>query len=127
MHDCGNCNQQCSTCGGCNGCGGSLTMTSGEITVLKLFGQIPFLPVARCADTMEPVFLEETQYTPREYTLILQHLEAKGLIRIDYDKPMQGADMSKYEGYPIHGSMALTARGQQVLDLLDIQGEILPE
>ena len=30
--------------------------------------------------------------------------------------------MSAYTGYPVHGSIALTARGQTVLDMLEIQG-----
>ena len=37
-------------------------------------------------------------------------------------EPLPGADMSAYRGYPVHGSIALTARGQQVLELLDVQG-----
>ena len=49
-------------------------------------------------------------------------LEKKGLICIDFEKPLRGADMSAYKSYPIHGSMALTARGQQVLDILEKQG-----
>jgi hypothetical protein len=56
------------------------------------------------------------------YSLILQSLEKKQLISIDYNCPLFGADMSAYEGYPVHGSMALTGRGQAVLDLLDKQG-----
>ena len=43
------------------------------------------------------------------------------LIDISYD-PLPGADMRAYKGYPVHGSMALTARGQQVLELLEVQG-----
>ena len=30
--------------------------------------------------------------------------------------------MSAYQGLAIHGSIALTARGQEVLDVLDKQG-----
>lgn len=97
-------------------------MTEEELTVLRLFGQIPFLPVARRADSTEPVFLEEKDFSVEEYGQILKHLEAKGLIRIDYDKPLPGADMSAYSHYPVHGSMALAARGQQVLEFVDIQG-----
>lgn len=122
MHECGNCSGNCSGCSGCSGCGGSLSMTQEELTVLHLFAQIPFLPVARRLDSTEPVFLEEQAFSVQEYGRILQHLEAKRLIRIDYDQPLPGADMSAYSDYPIHGSMALTARGQRVLELMDIQG-----
>ena len=57
-----------------------------------------------------------------EYSLILQCLEKKALISIDYGKPLVGADMSAYKGYPVHGSFALTERGQQVLEMLEVQG-----
>ena len=30
--------------------------------------------------------------------------------------------MGLYPEYPVHGSMALTQRGQQVLELLELQG-----
>ena len=60
--------------------------------------------------------------TPEEYSLILQVLEKKGLISIDYDAPLSGADMEKYSAYPVHGSMALTAGGQSVLETLETQG-----
>ena len=36
----------------------------------------------------------------------------------------ESADMSAYSGYPVHGSMALTARGQQVLEQLERTGAI---
>ena len=90
--------------------------------MLGQLSQTPFLPVARKADDMIPVYLEQTDYTREQYSLVLQHLEAKGLISIDYDKPLGGFDMGAYQGFPVHGSFALTARGQQVLDLLQLLG-----
>ena len=71
---------------------------------------------------MNPVYLEEDLYSREEYSLILQCLEKKGLISLDYDKPLAGASMEAYRGYPVHGSMALTQRGQKVLELLELQG-----
>ena len=113
----------CGNCKGCGGCApGPLELNRGELAVLESFSQFGFLPVARKVDDMTPVYLEEQAYTPEEYSLILQCLEAKGLIRIDYDAPLKGADMRAYEGFPVHGSMALTRRGQQVLDILQTQG-----
>ena len=116
----------CKNCGGCGGCGGcrprELELNVGELAMLESFCQYGFLPVARKASDMEPVYLEESRFSAAEYSLILQCLEAKGLIRIDYDAPLKGADMSAYKAYPVHGSMALTERGQQVLDILDKQG-----
>lgn len=116
----------CGSCGGsCEGCGGckqTLELTEGEISLLEALGQYSFLPVARRADDITPIYLEEQVYTREQYSLILQCLEKKELISIDYDQPLTGADMSAYTGFPVHGSMGLTARGQTVLDLLDKQG-----
>ena len=90
--------------------------------MLQTLAQVPFLPVARRADDMVPVYLEETDYSLEEYSLILQCLEKKQLIAIDYDAPLKGCDLAAYAAYPVRGSFALTARGQQVLDILQIQG-----
>ena len=116
----------CEKCGGncasCGGCAGSLELTQGELDMLENLGQFSFLPVARKASDMIPIYLEDTAYSREDYSLILQCLEKKGLIRIDYDKSLTGADMSAYTGYPVHGSFALTERGYTVLELLERQG-----
>lgn len=117
----GNCNSCGGGCGGCNGCSKSLELNKGEIDLLKALGQFSFLPVARKADDMTPIYKEEQTYTAEEYSLIIQLLEKKQLIYLDYI-PLPGADMSAYAGYPVHGSMGLTARGQSVLELIDLQG-----
>ena len=114
----GKCNGKCS---GCSGCAKQLTLTEGELSILEKLGQIPFLPVARRADDMTPIYLEDSDFSKEEYSLILQVLEKKGLISVDYT-PLSGADMSAYKGYPVHGSMALTASGQTVVELLETQG-----
>lgn len=88
--------------------------------MLELFAQIPFLPVARRTDDMVPMYLEGD--APEDCSLVLQVLEKKQLIDIDYTAPLTGADMSAYQGFPVHGSMALTARGQQVVEMLENQG-----
>jgi hypothetical protein len=36
--------------------------------------------------------------------------------------PLKGFDMAAYKGYPVHGSFALTERGQTVLEMLERQG-----
>ena len=113
------CNGKCSSCGGC---GKTLSLTQEEVSLLQKLGQIPFLPVARKADDMTPVYLEDSELSPEQYGLVLQVLEKKGLITIDYDKPLSGADMNAYAAYPVWGSMALTARGQVVLELIETQG-----
>lgn len=107
-------------CGSCGGCAGTLLLTDGELHILTALGQIPFLPVARKAADMIPVCLEEGM--PENASEVLQVLEKKGLIDIDYFKPLKGFDMSAYRAYPVHGSMALTLMGQTVLDQLEKQG-----
>lgn len=114
--NCGGC------CGSCGGCARELSLTQPEVDVLLTLGQIPFLPVARKADDMTPYYFEDTQYTPEEYSLILQCLEKKMLISLDYDKPLAGVYADAYASYPVKGSMALTQRGQQVVEMLQLQG-----
>ena len=112
----------CNGCSGnCGGCGKVLELSQGELDLLRALGQYSFLPVARRADDMTPIYREETAYTEAEYSLFIQLLEKKNLIYLDYT-PLKGAKMGLYPEYPVHGSMALTARGQQVLDLLETQG-----
>ena len=113
------CDHNCASCGGC---GKSLSLTEAEIEMLQMLAQIPFLPVARRMDDDIPVYLEEQAYTREEYSLFLQCLEKRGLISIDYDKPLKSFDDHAYSAYPVRGSFALTARGQQVLDVLEMQG-----
>ena len=112
MSECGKC---CGSCGGC----GQLVLSEGEILLLQKLGQIPFLPVARRIDSTDPIYLEDATYTVAEYSLILQCLEKRGLISVDFDKPLKGFP---YADYPIHGSIALTARGQEAVQSLEIQG-----
>ena len=107
-------------CAGCGGCAKELYLTEGEIQILRALGQWCFLPVARKRDDMTPVYLEEN--APEEASQVLQVLEKKNLIDIDYSAPLAGFDMSAYQGYPVQGAFALTARGQTVLDMLEIQG-----
>ena len=111
----------CKSCGGCGGCAQSLELSQGEIDLLRALGQYSFLPVARKADDMTPIYREESAYTEAEYSLFIQLLEKKNLIYLDYT-PLKGAKMGLYPEFPIHGSMALTVRGQQVLELLETQG-----
>ena len=107
-------------CASCSGCARELELTSREIDFLNALAQYAFLPVARTMGDLTPVYLEEGER--EEMSLLLQCLEKKGLISLDYDKPLKGFDMSAYQNYPIHGSMALTERGQKVLELMEYQG-----
>ena len=118
----GNCNSCSGNCGKCGGCAGTLTLTKDEIDMLLTFGQIPFLPVARKADDMAPIYLEGTEFSREEYSMILSHLDRKGLIDIDYRNPLSGFDYAAYAAFPVWGSMALTERGHTVIELMEMQG-----
>ena len=113
----GNCSGNCSSC---SGCARELVLTGQEIDFLNQLAQYAFLPVARSMGDLTPVYLEEG--SQEEMSLLLQCLEKKGLISLDYDKPLKQFDESAYAAYPIRGSMALTERGQKVLELMEYQG-----
>jgi len=114
----------CGNCGGCGGCGAGreLWLTAGEITLLRRFGELAFLPVARKWDSEVPYCLEGGEGQADSVSELLKALEFKGLISIDYDQPLGGFDYAGYEGYPCRGSMALTKAGQEALEVLEIQG-----
>ena len=115
-----------SSCGGCQksctGCSPALYLTEEELTLLRLFGEVSFLPVARRPDGETPVCLEEGTGKQETVSQVIVALERKGLIDLDYNLPLQNFDYSAYAAWSRRGSMALTARGQEVLDVLDIQG-----
>ena len=111
------CNGNCSAC---SGCARELVLTEKEMDFLHVLGQYAFLPVARTMGDLTPVYLEDGDR--EEMSLLLQCLEKKGLISLDYDKPLRRFDESAYADYPIRGSMALTERGQKVLELMELQG-----
>lgn len=116
---CGGCGGNCSAC---SGCARELELTAQEIEFLSYLGQVAFLPVARKMGDLIPVYLEEGEERREEYALLLQCMEKKGLLSLDYDKPLKGYSMERYSRYPIHGSIGLTERGQKVLELLEYQG-----
>lgn len=111
-------------CGSCAGCARELVLTQQEIVFLEKLGQVAFLPVARTLGDLTPIYLEDGNR--EEMSLLLQCLEKKGLISLDFDKPLKSFDHSAYAPYPILGSMALTQRGQNVLEMMEYQG-IQPE
>lgn len=113
------CSGNCEKCGGC---AGEMVLSQPEIDLLNDLAENAFLPVARKAGDTAPIYREKAEQSPETYSLIVQCLEKKGLISVDFDRPLSGADMSRYADCPIHGSMALTARGQQAMDILDRLG-----
>ena len=119
MGNCGNCKGNCGGCSGCTGCGGAMELSEGEFAMVRTLGQIPFLPVARNMGDLNPVFPENPT---GEFSLLLQCLEKKGLVSLDYHLGMKGYSHPDYDRYPIRGSMALTERGQKVLELVEYHG-----
>ena len=107
-------------CASCSGCARELTVTQPELDFLNELAQYAFLPVARTLGDLTPIYPEGDGR--EEMSLLLQVLEKKGLISLDYDKPLKGLPESAYGAYPLRGSMALTERGQKVLELLEYQG-----
>ena len=113
--------EHCNHCSGCEKCGGcdrSLLLSQQELDLLLEFAQCPFLPVARKPSDTDPVCLEFGD----GLTPVIACLEKKGLIDIDYHAPLKSFDYCAYAAYALKGSMALTLRGQEVLDTLDLQG-----
>ena len=123
-----NCGKDCGKnhCGAC--CGGachSLTLVPAEYALLQTFAVTPFLPVAASWNLKTPIYLEDSEFSQEEYSWAVQALALKGLVRIDYDIPLGKFDYSAYRSYPMHGSMALTAAGQDIVEQLEIQ-DIMP-
>ena len=109
----------CGNCASCSGCARELELTEKELEFLKQLGQVAFLPVARNMVDLNPVFPESNT---DECSLLLQCLEKKGLISLDYHLKLTGYSHPDYDRFPIRGSMALTQRGQMVLELIEYQG-----
>ena len=106
-------------CASCSGCARELELTRGELDFLRKLGEVAFLPVARNMGDLNPVFPEDPR---EEISLLLQCLEKKGLISLDYPLPLKRYSHPVYDRYPIRGSLALTERGQKVLELVEYQG-----
>lgn len=105
-------------CSACSGCGRTLELTQPEIDFLKSLGQVPFQPIVRQMGDEFPTYPGGSE----ELNLVLRILEKKNLISLDYDRPLSGYTEHGYLSYPIRGSVALTARGQQILDWMEYQG-----
>lgn len=118
MPDCSN-NRCGSCCGGsCSPGGCPVRLTEEEVAFLSRFREAPFLPLSRSLDGENPIYIDGGK-TESE---LLTWLRLKGLVSLDYDIPLTNYDYAEYARYRVRGSMALTARGQDVLDSLDIQG-----
>lgn len=127
-HACGGaCAQE--HCGACCGgaCAAAYTLTPAEYALLQTLAVTPFLPVASNWDLKSPVYLEETEFSQDDYAQAILALSHKGLLRIDYDIPLKNFGYSAYCAYPMHGSVALTGAGQELLERIEIQDIVREE
>lgn len=121
MSGCADCSGCKSGCSGCPGAG-SLELTQPEVEFLRLLGQVVFLPIARKMGDETPVCLENGLPDAAQTSRVLLMLERKALVSLDYREPLKGAAYERYAAYPVQGSVALTARGIRVLEVLEYQG-----
>ena len=116
---CENC-QACSHGTGCSGCQQNTALNPLESALLDVFSEMPFLPVAIDRQSGR-MLLTDPELEPNAAGLALRMLQRRGLVRVDADLSLPNADYSGYEGWT-HGSAALTARGQELLDAMKYQG-----
>lgn len=109
----------CAACPDAGGCG-VLFLTEDELSVLRRFAETPFLPLVREAGGLPLCPVLEAE--PRRLAAVLRNLESKGLISLDDRFPLSNYDYGSCTLGSVHGSMALTASGQDVLEALEVQG-----
>ncbi len=97
--------------------GDAVFLTRPALELLELFRTRPFLPLGRSGG--KPLFIDDDG--ARRVNSVLA-LSLNGLITTDFASPLSGFDYSPYSECEELGSMALTLRGQEALDSIDIQG-----
>lgn len=114
---CGSCCHRCGSCGQQD----SLYLTPSELEILQQLAVTPLLPAGFSNRGKRPICLECSGDREAVSDTLLA-LRQKRLLSLDPEIPLQGFDYSAYGDLPLHGSLALTALGQQVVELLEIQG-----
>ncbi len=108
--------------GGCSGCHfGEITLFREELMILLDLGQLAFLPILTRSENQGPVYAPAYPYSQGEtpsFSDLIRSLNQKGLLTIDPDIPLENADYGSFasDGALRRGSLALTAKGQEVLD-----------
>ncbi|MDD3537200.1 MAG: hypothetical protein PHH65_02920 [Eubacteriales bacterium] len=110
-------------CGACCGgrCKQEMIMAPTEIAILKRLAESPFLPLVKKPHTGDQ-FMPIPDFISAEYETALLALSSKGLISMDADFPLSNFDYAEYSEQYECGSIALTGRGQAVIDVMEIQG-----
>lgn len=96
-------------------------MTPAEIAILKRLAETPFLPLVKKNHTGDQ-FMPVSEFISPEYRIALLALNNKGLISMDADFPLSNFDYSEYLKQYKCGSIALTGKGQAVIDVIEVQG-----
>ena len=139
---CSSCSSSCG-CGSCDSCDSigcccsgdkecvqTVRLTAEELKFLDLFTQAPFLPVI--SNGTDIIYPERYDLPQETVSRLIISLSNKALIRIDEDIPLSNYDYCDCDcdidpelsdrNFTCHGSMALTAFGQQIVEQLEIQG-----
>ena len=111
---------ECAACPEASGCG-ILFLTEDELAVLRRFAETPFLPLTRERNGGLPL-CPSLEGDAERVAAVLRNLESKGLISLDDWLPLSNYDYSPWASHAIHGSMALTAAGQDALESLEVRG-----
>lgn len=101
------------SCGGC----GDIYLTGPALELLALLGSLAFLPLGERDG--KPLYIADGG---EELSNAVLALSLNGLVTLDYASPIDGFDYSGYTGCTRFGSMALTKRGQDALESVDILG-----
>lgn len=126
----------CSSCGGCSGCSsgehhgcgaccsGEVILCQEEVIVLSALAQLAFLPIACREEQHIPRYLPVTDHyglSPVLFSQVIASLAFKGFITVDPDIPLGNVDYTAChtEAGMRFGSIALTARGQELLNFLE--------
>jgi len=114
---------KCDPCrSSCKNCHNTIELAEPELEILDLLSQYAFLPIGREVDSEIPLCMFDCKQPPKDAGLAMLCLEKKGLTVLDYDMPLSGFCDKRYLTCPLRGTVSLTAKGQQVLDLLEFQG-----
>lgn len=113
---CENCHA-CDRCAGCAGCQQNAALNPLEYALLDVFSVTPFLPVAIDRQSGQALLLDP-ELEKAAASLALRLLQRRGYVQVSSDLPLQNASYHGYEDWK-HGSVALTARGQDMLDRLE--------
>ena len=125
-----------SPCGGCSGCSsgehrgcgaccsGEVILCEEEVVILSALAQLAFLPIACRTEPCDSRYLPVTDdygLSPALFSQVIASLSFKGFITVDPNIPLSNVNYRVHhtEADITFGSIALTARGQELLNFLE--------